>query len=116
MTQSHLKQIVYAHFEECNDVFLCICHTSVCLFLFYQGFYGVFVGTFDNGCFVLLFPIVDRLLIIDILDRGQEGVSLSSPVSTHTHHHRMFHCLWNDCQLFAKFSVHLSCHGNRHPF
>ena len=109
MTQSHLKQIVHAHFEECDDVFLCICHTSVCLFLFYQGFYGAFVGTFDNGCFVLLFPIVDRLLIIDILDRGQEGVSLSSPVSTH--HHRMFHCLWNDCQLFAKFSVHLSCHG-----
>ena len=70
MTQSHLKQIVHAHFEECDDVFLCMCHTSVCLFLFYQGFYGGFVGTFDNGCFVLLFPTVDRLLIIDILDRG----------------------------------------------
>lgn len=89
----------------------CVTRRSVC---FYGGFYGGFVGTFDNGCFVLLFPIIDRLLIIDILDTGEEGVSLSSPVSTH--HHRMFHSLWNDCQLFAKFSVRLSCHGNRHPF
>ena len=65
------EQIV--HCEVCNDVFLCICRTSIRQ-VFYRRLYGVFSSTYGNDCFVLLPLIAGQLLIVDILGMRKAGV------------------------------------------